>query len=296
NTQHTTHNTQHTTHNTQHTTHNTQHTTRNTQYAIRNTQYAIRNTQYAIRNTQYITITGSVGMKVNYNSHEKLLNRKLRKELSEKLKFIGSPYFSYVIYAKNEMSSHAMISNFPEYWLIKYNKRKFYKEDPIIKQARISITPFSWFDDNKNKFEDINGLEIHSNKNQEVVTGFTFTLHDHLNNFAALSVCDVESGNEFLSMINKYESKLQMTLIETHCQVVTLLSEQMSENIRSTALTAREREVLHWACMGKTYEEISIILEIKHVTVKYHAANLCRKIDAKNIKQAIRKYTELNLV
>ena len=233
---------------------------------------------------------------MNFTNYEKLLNRKLLKLLCERLGHLGIPYFSYVIYAKQEMSSHAMISNFPEAWLVKYKQEKLYQEDPIIKHARKSITPFSWFDDNQNKFEDIKQLEIDISKQKKVVTGYTFTLHDHLNNFAALSVCDVESKCEFRALLDKLEDKLQMTLIEIHQQVVALLSEQMRESLKPVQLTEREKEVLHWACMGKTYEEISIILGIKHVTVKYHTANLCKKISASNIKHAIIKYTELSLI
>ena len=233
---------------------------------------------------------------MNYGFYEDFLNKELLNSISSRLSKLDIPFFSYVIYAKQEMSSHAMISNFPRNWLLKYKKEKLYKDDPIIRYARESITPFSWFDDNQTKFEDIKWLEIDRTKQQETVTGYTFTLHDHLNNFAALSVCDIEGRTDFRSLISRYEDKLQMILIEVHQEVVALLAEHIQECFQSIRLTAREKDVLHWACMGKTYEEISIILGIKHVTVKYHAANVCKKINANNIKQAIRKYTELNLV
>ncbi|WP_239865682.1 LuxR family transcriptional regulator [Vibrio sp. Isolate24] len=233
---------------------------------------------------------------MNYTDFEMLLSRKMLSTIAEKLNFFGIHYFSYVIYSKKEMSSHAMVSNFPDFWLAKYKKDKLYKEDPIIKHARKSIAPFSWFDENSTKFEDIKGVEVDSSKRKDMVTGYTFTLHDHLNNFAALTVCDIEHETEFHNLVKACEDKLQMVLIDTHQQVVALLSQQVQKDLKPIHLTEREREVLHWACMGKTYSEISIILGIKHVTVKYHVSNLCKKINANNIKQAIRRYTELGLI
>ncbi|WP_200768874.1 helix-turn-helix transcriptional regulator [Vibrio nigripulchritudo] len=233
---------------------------------------------------------------MNYADFEILLRRKMLSAISEKLNFFGIHYFSYVIYSKKEMSSHAMISNFPNDWLVKYKKNKLYKEDPIIKHARKSIAPFSWFDENSTKFEDIKNVEVDASKKRDMVTGYTFTLHDHLNNFAALSVCDIENEAEFHNLVNACEDKLQMVLIDTHQQVVALLSQQAQRDLNPIHITEREKEVLHWACMGKTYSEISIILGIKHVTVKYHVSNLCKKINASNFKQAIRRYTELNLI
>lgn len=58
-------------------------------------------------------------------------------------------------------------------------------------------------------------------------------------------------------------------------------------------LTKRENEVLHWASMGKTYPEISMILGIKEGTVKFHMGNVVRKLDVCSAKQAIRASVEL---
>lgn len=233
---------------------------------------------------------------MNYADFEIMLNRKMLNSIYEKLNSYGMHYFSYVIYSKKEMSSPAMISNFPNSWLLKYKKDKLYKEDPIIKHARQSIAPFSWFDENTTKFEDVTKVEVDVSNENNMVTGYTFTLHDHLNNFAALTVCGIENEMDFYHAVHACKDKLQMTLIDTHQQVVALLSEKMQRDITPIHITEREKEVLHWACMGKTYLEISIILGIKHVTVKYHVSNLCKKINASNFKQAIRKYTELNLI
>jgi DNA-binding NarL/FixJ family response regulator len=44
-------------------------------------------------------------------------------------------------------------------------------------------------------------------------------------------------------------------------------------------LTVREREVLYWLLQGHRYDDIATVLGVTSRTVKFHAANLLRKLD-----------------
>lgn len=57
---------------------------------------------------------------------------------------------------------------------------------------------------------------------------------------------------------------------------------------RQASLTAREREVSHWLCQGKSNEEIGTILGIRPGTVKRHLENLYAKLDVPNRASAVR--------
>ena len=52
-------------------------------------------------------------------------------------------------------------------------------------------------------------------------------------------------------------------------------------------LTVRESEVLAWIKAGKNNWEISQILHISERTVKFHVANLCRKLGANTRAHAV---------
>ena len=54
-------------------------------------------------------------------------------------------------------------------------------------------------------------------------------------------------------------------------------------------LTQQEHEILKWACIGKTYSEISLITSISVRTVKFHMRNIVEKLDVANAKHAISK-------
>lgn len=64
---------------------------------------------------------------------------------------------------------------------------------------------------------------------------------------------------------------------------------------RKILLSPRENEILHWASMGKTYQEIAMILDIGISTVKYHMRNVVSKLGVSNAKHAIKLAAELHL-
>ncbi len=61
-------------------------------------------------------------------------------------------------------------------------------------------------------------------------------------------------------------------------------------------LSEREGEILRYMAMGKTREEISIILGIGIETVKTHSKNLISKLDATNTAGAISRAYEMGIL
>lgn len=58
-------------------------------------------------------------------------------------------------------------------------------------------------------------------------------------------------------------------------------------------LSKREVECLHWAAIGKTDKEISMILERSHATVRYHVHRAGEKLNSVNRSQTIFKAGQL---
>jgi LuxR family quorum sensing-dependent transcriptional regulator len=52
-------------------------------------------------------------------------------------------------------------------------------------------------------------------------------------------------------------------------------------------LTPRERECLHWAAQGKTFQEISMILGISFGVVRQHLDKARLRLDAVNLTHAV---------
>lgn len=52
-------------------------------------------------------------------------------------------------------------------------------------------------------------------------------------------------------------------------------------------LSPREKDCLHWVAMGKTTEEIGMIMGLSQHTVNFHLRNACKKLNASNRYAAI---------
>jgi len=61
-------------------------------------------------------------------------------------------------------------------------------------------------------------------------------------------------------------------------------------------LSARETEVLHWLCNGKSNWEIGQILDLSQYTVKNHVSRILKKLEVNNRQHAAVKGAELGLV
>ncbi|WP_277869772.1 helix-turn-helix transcriptional regulator [Izhakiella australiensis] len=83
-----------------------------------------------------------------------------------------------------------------------------------------------------------------------------------------------------------------------HCyEIFSYFYEKKEDPIKPNInLTHREKEVLYWIGLGKTYPEVAIILSISVRTVKFHIANIVRKLDVSNAKHAIKLSEELDLI
>jgi len=64
-------------------------------------------------------------------------------------------------------------------------------------------------------------------------------------------------------------------------------------DMNGTALTKREVECLRWAAVGKTNDEIGMILGLQRTTVRFHIRAASRKLDAVNRDQTLFKAAQL---
>ncbi|WP_145540374.1 LuxR family transcriptional regulator [Yersinia alsatica] len=228
----------------------------------------------------------------------------LRDYIDRKLVVYGNPKYTYMVINKKNFADIFIITSYPNEWAELYTTNSFQHIDPIVLTALKRFSPFSW-DENITILSDLKSSKIFTlSKQYNIVNGYTYVLHDTMNNMAMLSLImddTVQQGRE--DSVSKDRGKLQISLIEIH-EKMLMLSQNKGNNperrgvgIPSKAiLTPRENEVLHWASMGKTYQEIALITDITPRTVKYHIGNVVKKLGVINAKQAIRLGVELELI
>lgn len=230
-----------------------------------------------------------------------VINSSIKDYLERKLLQFSNVKYAYAIMSKRNPADFAIISNRPE-WFQVYIENNFQFIDPVLITALYRVSPFSW-DENimLNKGVKVPKL-FDMARNHNIINGYTFVLHDHNNNLVVLSImldeyCD--DNIEEVIQINK--GKLQMLLINTHEKLTALYQEQATKtdfdemNTREI-FSKRENEIIYWASVGKSYQEIALILGIKLTTVKYHIGNAVKKLGVTNMKHAIRLSIELQLI
>ncbi|UJD97133.1 LuxR family transcriptional regulator [Serratia plymuthica] len=227
----------------------------------------------------------------------------LRDHIDRKLSSLGSPEYAYTVVRKKNPSDVLIISSYPDEWVDLYRANNFQLTDPVILTAFKRTSPFAW-DENITLMSDLKFTKIFSLfKQYNIINGFTFVLHDHMNNLALLSVIIASNGQEELEKrLSSERGAMQMLLIDINEQMYRLAGAASSSNQKyhtdadKPIFTPRENEVLYWASMGKTYGEIAAIAGISVSTVKFHMGNIVVKLGVSNARQAIRLGVELELI
>ncbi|HEI8868613.1 LuxR family transcriptional regulator [Serratia sp. AKBS12] len=235
-------------------------------------------------------------------SNNDIINDTIKNYLDRKLKVYGDIKYSYLILNKKNPAEINIISNYPDEWVNIYKENNYQHIDPVVVIAFNKIAPFSW-DENLAINSSLKLSKIFNlSRKYNIINGFTFVLHDPNNNLAMLSIMlDEEKSNEIEENIESNKEKLQMLLISAHDKLISLyreMSQNKDEKIYNDKeiFSHRENEILYWASMGKTYQEIALILGIKTGTVKFHIGNVVKKLGVLNAKHAIRLGIELQLI
>lgn len=230
-----------------------------------------------------------------------VINSSIKDYLERKLLQFNNVKYAYAIMSKRNPADFSIISNRPE-WFQVYVENNFQFIDPVLITALYRVSPFSW-DENimLNKGVKVPKL-FDMARNHNIINGYTFVLHDHNNNLVVLSIMlDEHCDDNIEELIQVNKGKLQMLLINAHEKLTALYQEQATKtdfdemNTREI-FSKRENEIIYWASVGKSYQEIALILGIKLTTVKYHIGNAVKKLGVTNMKHAIRLSMELQLI
>lgn len=227
----------------------------------------------------------------------------LREFIDRKLSSFGRLEYAYTVVSKKNPSDVLIISTYPDEWVELYRTNNFQLTDPVILTAFRRTSPFAW-DENITLMSELKFTKIFSlAKHYNIVNGFTFVLHDHMNNLALLSViiANNEQG-ELEARLTSERGAIQILLIDINEQMYRLAGATSSGRQKhhmdmvKPIFTPRENEVLYWSSMGKTYGEIAAIAGISMSTVKFHMGNIVSKLGVSNARQAIRLGVELELI
>ncbi|MEA9388962.1 LuxR family transcriptional regulator [Acerihabitans sp. TG2] len=227
-----------------------------------------------------------------------LIKREIKFYLIRLLKTSNAFCFSYFMMNKSDSFPISIISDYPTSWLNQYRSYGYQKIDPVVLIASRKVSPFLW-PDNPSIIRHHSFFRL--SKQYCLDSGYTFILHDGDNNLATFSISCRNGSADFYRLVEQNSEKLQMLLINTHEKVMVFRNAHLpllplnGEKPVVQQLSPREKEVLFWASVGKTYGEVATILAIREGTVKFHIRNIIEKLGVTNAKHAITRAMELKL-
>ncbi|MEI2264389.1 helix-turn-helix transcriptional regulator [Erwinia sp. CGal63] len=222
----------------------------------------------------------------------------IQREIENELKKFGEFTWAYIVLQKKSMQLAFYATNYPQEWVTHYFENNLQCTDPVVSIGLKSLTPFAWNKQTKGSSYPHGDDLLARAAEYDINAGYTFVLYDYFNNLAMLTLLvnrDVVKDIQYL--LHFHKDRLNLFLARLHEKYLSLdFSEKYSKPASSTLLTPRENAILYWASVGKTYEEVGIILGIKTTTVKFHMANIVKKLGVANARQAVCLSVELRLI
>jgi DNA-binding CsgD family transcriptional regulator len=184
---------------------------------------------------------------------------------------------------------HGLATSYPEDWMKFYKEKDYHLVDPVTHRCLNSRIPFFWQD----VVEEPNiAKESMKLMNEATDCGVTAGI--------GLSLCSTVGEKVGVGLARKTPSKDKDYQFLAGAYLLSVCFHEKYRDLLTkplvVELSEREKEVLQYAAEGKTDEIISVLLNIKVSTVRYHWSNIFRKLDANGRAYAISKALLLHLI
>lgn len=172
--------------------------------------------------------------------------------------------------------------SWPEEWRQRYFDKGYLREDPAHLHLSKSADPYTWS-------ETLACPDYTKQQKRIVREASEFGMHEGLlipllGLGTGVAMISIAGSNRQLSL--KDRAELQLAAIYAHAQIRAVSKRRERP---APVLSAREREVLQWAAVGKSDWEIGEILKISVKTANAHMEHIKRKFGVKSRVQAVVK-------
>ncbi len=200
------------------------------------------------------------------------------REIMAELKWFGfSCVTSFTIPGPGcQLKDSIWLNNRPAEYVERYAEKNYVIHDPVVKELRRTMRPYSWGDVRE-------GRDLKKAERTIIDEGREFDAHDGL----IIPIVSLSGSRALFSpcgrdpdLTPRARAALEIIGIYSHQALTRAILQRQREEAPHTPLTPREREILQWVAVGKTDEEIADILAISTTTVTSHVENAKQKLDA----------------
>jgi DNA-binding CsgD family transcriptional regulator len=194
----------------------------------------------------------------------------------------------------SQLKDGILLNNRPEEYVDRYAEKNYVIHDPVVKELRQNMNPYSWGDVREGR--DLKKSEraiIDEARDFGARDGLIVPIVNLSGSVSLFCPCGLDPD-----LSPRARAALEVIGIYSHHALTRALVAKQREDVVHTPLTPREREIMQWVAAGKTDDEIAEILSIGTSTVTSHVENAKQKLDTFRrtyaVVQAIR-LGEINL-
>lgn len=168
------------------------------------------------------------------------------------------------------------LNNRPAQYVERYAEQNYVLRDPLVRELRYSLHPFSWDDLRaRRKLSKVENAILDEGREFGARNGFIVPIVTLSGSSSIFAPCGLDPD-----LSQRARSAIEIMGIYSHHALQRALMEQKRHEATRAPLTRREREIMQWVAAGKTDDEIGRILAISTATVHEHIESSKRKLDA----------------
>ena len=210
-------------------------------------------------------------------------------DLEETLKAIavdiGVSHIAYMRFAPDKSSDASLLTGTVTYsfqWQTRYFLKQYVLIDPVISHGSKAVLPFDW-DEMARDEPAVQTFFADALTHGVGLNGLSIPVRNRRGVYSLVSYTSDHSKPEWQEFKKSNMIKLQL--------ISVLIDSAASVNLKlvipSVKLSKREEQCLIWAARGKTYQDISDILNISFGSVKSYLDTARHKLNCINLTHAV---------
>jgi len=182
----------------------------------------------------------------------------------------------------NNIAPLMVLNGWPQGWFDEYNRRNFFRYDPVLNWMRRTVDPFEWTEVPADMAEQPKARAVMEGaKEFRLLNGFVVPIVRHAGMLAAVTMAGERPETE-----PRIKRALHILGMYAHNKSRELHGAE-NDIPQRQRLSQGERDVLSWLALGKTTWEISEIINLSERGVIWRLNSALKKLDAVNRTQAV---------
>jgi LuxR family quorum sensing-dependent transcriptional regulator len=196
--------------------------------------------------------------------------RPMLADLTQNVRKLGFEHFIFsgIPLPGDELEPLVELNGWPQGWFERYVGGNYAEFDGVVRYSRETVRPFFWSEVPEPYFKTAQASRVVNEATDfGLRSGYIVPAYSRRHWHALMSFASPEKT---LALSKRERIAVNLMSMVTISSVEALRSEEDRDRL----LSPREREVLLWAAMGKTADEIGDILVISTATVRKHLQNV----------------------